>query len=173
MGSILCLFCQEQSRQKLFNITIFSVSDLILKNAKYDNTLRVKLGNVCDLIAAEGKYHLKCINTFKYETQKTEKASKCEDLAMLFLVRELEYAAKKHQILQLFDIWNRYCGLVEKIESKMPQSYITRRSTFKENLQLKLQNIFQFLRPLNRTVSERETLLVPRIWSESHFGEIL
>lgn len=55
----------------------------------------------------------------------------------------------------------------------MPQSYITRRSTFKENLQLKLQNIFQFLRPLNRAVSERETLLVPHIWSKSHFGEIL
>lgn len=62
----LCLFCQEQNQQKLLNITTFSVSDLILKNAKYDNTLRVKLGNVCDLIVAEGKYHLKCINTFKY-----------------------------------------------------------------------------------------------------------
>lgn len=91
----LCLFRQEQNRQKLYNITTFSVSDLILKNAKYDNTLRVKLRNVCDLIAAEGNYHLKCINTFKYETQKTSKASKCKDLAMIFLVYELEYAAKK------------------------------------------------------------------------------
>lgn len=91
-----------------FNITIFSVSDLILKDAKYNYTLRVKLKNVCDLIAEKCKYHLKCINTFKYETQKTEKESKCEDLAMIFLVRELEYTAKKHQILQLSDIWNRF-----------------------------------------------------------------
>ena len=82
----LCIFCQQQIKQKLFNITTFSVSDMVLKNAKYDNILRVKLGNVSDLIAAEGKYHLKCMNAFKYDTQKTEKESKCEDLAMIFLV---------------------------------------------------------------------------------------
>ena len=138
----LCMFCQKQNRQKLFNITTFSVSDMVLQNAKYDQTLRVKLGNVSDLIAAEGKYHLKCMNAFKYETQKTEKESKGEDLAMIFLVRELEYAGNKHQILQLSDVWSRYCRLIEEIGSEIPQSYITRKSTFKDKLQIKVQGIF-------------------------------
>jgi hypothetical protein len=30
------------------------------------------------------------------------------DLAMIFLVQELGYAASNHQILQLFGVWERY-----------------------------------------------------------------
>lgn len=36
VGWELCLFCQEQNRQKSFNIPTFSICDLILKNAKYN-----------------------------------------------------------------------------------------------------------------------------------------
>jgi hypothetical protein len=35
-----------------------------------------------------------------------------QDLAMIFLVQELGYAASKNQILQLSDVWERYCSLV-------------------------------------------------------------
>jgi hypothetical protein len=38
--------------------------------------MRLRLAGVNDLIAAEGKYHHKCLNAFKYDTQKTKK--KCE-----------------------------------------------------------------------------------------------
>ena len=100
----LCIFCQENCRDKLFNITTFSVSNRVLQNAKFDNLLRDRLGNVSNLIAVEGKYHLKCMNAFKYDTQKTLTDCKSSDLEMVFLVRELEYAANKHQILQLSDV---------------------------------------------------------------------
>jgi hypothetical protein len=48
--------------------------------------MRLRLAGVNDLIAAEVKYHNKCLNAFKYDTQKTKK--KCEpiDLAMIFLI---------------------------------------------------------------------------------------
>ena len=168
----LCLFCQENCHDKLFNIATFSVSDRVLQNAKFDNLLRVRLGNVSDLIAAEGKYHLNCMNAFRYETQKTLTECKSSDLAMIFLVQELVYAANKHQILQLSDVWTRYSTLVEETSSEMPQSYVTRRSTFKETLQGKLKTHFQFLRPLNRAVFERETILVPHALSKHHYGKL-
>jgi hypothetical protein len=48
---------------------------------------------------------------FKYDTQKTKKECETIDLAMIFLVQELGYAASKNQILQLSDVWERYCSL--------------------------------------------------------------
>ena len=46
--------------------------------------MRLRLAGVNDLIAAEGKYHNKCLNAFKYDTQKTKKECVTIDLAMIF-----------------------------------------------------------------------------------------
>jgi hypothetical protein len=59
--------------------------------------MRLRLAGVNDLIAAEGKYHNKCLNAFKYDTQKTKKECETIDLAMTFLVQKLGYAASKNQ----------------------------------------------------------------------------
>ena len=72
--------------------------------------MHLRLTRVNDLIAVEGKYHNKCLNAFKYGTQKTKKESETIDLAMIVLVQELGYAASKNQILQLSDVWERYCS---------------------------------------------------------------
>jgi hypothetical protein len=79
----------------LFNISTFSVNNKILQDSKLENTMRLGLAGVNDLIAAEGKYHNKCLNAFKYDTQKTKKECEAIDLAMIFLVQELGYAASK------------------------------------------------------------------------------
>jgi hypothetical protein len=97
--------------------------------------MRLRLAGVNDLIAAEGKYHNKCLNAFKYDIQKTKKECETIDLAMIFLVQELGYAASKNQILQLSDVWERYCSLVAQTNGDIPQSFISRRTTFKEYLQ--------------------------------------
>ena len=59
--------------------------------------MRLRLAGVSELIAAEGKYHNKCLNAFKYDTQKTKK--ECETIyhAMIFLVQELGYSSSKNQ----------------------------------------------------------------------------
>jgi hypothetical protein len=49
-----------------------------LQDSKLENTMRLRLAGVNDLIAAEGKYHNKCLNAFKYDTQKTKK--ECETI---------------------------------------------------------------------------------------------
>ena len=71
--------------------------------------MRLRLAGVNDLIAVEGKYYNKCLNAFKYDTQKTKKECETIDLAMIFFSQELGYAASKNQILQLSDVWERYC----------------------------------------------------------------
>ena len=172
----LCMFCQGKKYEKqLFNITTFKVSDSILKDAKLDNTMRLRQSDVNDLIAAEGKYHNTCLNYFRYSVHKTKSDNTNADIAMVFLIQELEYAATKSQIMQLSDIWDRYCILIEETCSTIPMSFHSRRSSFKENLQRKLKNLFQFISPLERSTDERDTLLVPNecavsMLTEAHYA---
>ena len=134
--------------------------------------MRLRLAGVNDLIAAEGKYHNKCLNAFKYDTQKTKKECETIDLAMIFLVQEPGYAASKNQILQLSDVWERYCSLVAQTNGDIPQSFISHRTTFKEYLQNRLSDEYQFLRPLHRSIFERVTLLIPHAYSQHVLGEL-
>ena len=48
--------------------------------------MSLRLAGVNDLIAAEGKYYNKCLNAFKYDTQKTKKECETIDLAMRHLL---------------------------------------------------------------------------------------
>ena len=60
----LCIFCQTFNKDKLFNISTFSVSNKILQDSKLENTMSLRLAGINDLIAAEGKYHNKCLNAY-------------------------------------------------------------------------------------------------------------
>jgi hypothetical protein len=51
----LCIFCQTSNKDKLFNISTFSVSNKFLQDSKLENTMRLGLAGVNDLIAAEGR----------------------------------------------------------------------------------------------------------------------
>ena len=42
-----------------------------------------------------------------------------------------------------------------------PQSFITRRATFKEKLESNVGDIFQFVKPVSVNIAERQTLLIP------------
>jgi hypothetical protein len=143
-----------------------------LQDSKLENTMRLGLAGVNDLIAAEGKYHNKCLNAFKYDTQKTKKECETIDLAMIFLVQELEYAASKNQIFQLSHVWERYFSLVAQTNGDISQSFISRRTTFNEYLQNRLGDEYQFLRPLYRSICERKTLLIPHTYSQHVLGEL-
>ena len=69
--SDLCIFCQTSKyRTQLFNVTTFAVSNSILNNSKPDNTMRIRLSGINDLIAAEAKYHKSCLNCFENSSRK-------------------------------------------------------------------------------------------------------
>ena len=81
---------------------------------------------MCDLIAAEAKYHLPCLTVFKRNAEKAKLETKENDQAMIWLCDELEYAADKGYVIKLNDAWNRYMVLAERAEIEIPRSIISR-----------------------------------------------
>ena len=116
---------------------------------------------MCDLIAAEVKYHLPCLSAFKRSVEKAKLQTKESDLAMIWLCEELEYAADKGYVIKLNDAWNRYVALAERAEIEIPRSFISRRSTFKDKLLLRLGNVMDCVQPLEKSASQHQSLLTP------------
>lgn len=66
------------------------------------------------------------------------------------------------QILQLQDVWKRFCDLCAQMNEDVPPSFKSRLSTFKQKLSESVGDIFYFYQPKNRDIHERQMLLVPR-----------
>ncbi len=81
---------------------------------------------------------------------------------MAWLCGDLQKIADKGQMVQLDDVWERYEMFAKEVSVNIPQSFCTRRSTFKEKLQSQLGDAFIFFQPLNRCVEERKTILIPK-----------
>ena len=56
----LCMFCQDTSIGNMHNVSTMELSEKIISLAQSDLIMRVRMANVSDLVASEGKYHLKC-----------------------------------------------------------------------------------------------------------------
>ena len=123
----LCMFCQKSGSMKLSAVTTFKMSQQILNASKYDQILSVRLSSVHDLIASEGKYHCTCYKAFMRRTSKTSDSISTVDLAMQWLVEELKMSAQQGHILELTEVWNRYCELTELAGTEIPL-FIIRRS---------------------------------------------
>ena len=121
------------------------------------------LSGINDLIAAEAKYHKSCMRSFEYSSQKvkSERTTTNTDIAMIFLTKELQYASNKCQIINLSDVWDRYCTIALETSTEIPSSYTSRRATSKEALQKKTHSVYQFVLPMKNTSGGRETILVP------------
>ena len=75
----LCMFCQDTS---IGNMNIFSTMELsekIISLAQSDLIMRVRMANVSDLVASEGKYHLKCWVLFQRKIGKLNKQESIHD----------------------------------------------------------------------------------------------
>ena len=131
-----------------------------MKASHLDYKLSLRLARVIDLIASEAKYHSKCFSTFKRSTSKT-KESPSVDIAMIWLCQELHYSADKGHVILLDDVWDRYTELSEESSIIIKSSYLSKRTTFMDNLKSQLGDLFNFFQPLDRCISERKTLLIP------------
>ena len=152
-----CMFCQNgEAKSKLSSVTTFKMSDQILEASKYDQNLCVRLSGVNDLIASEGKYHVACYMKFNREATKAKEVSSKADLPMHWLVLELKQAAEKAHVLELSEVWKRYCYLAEKAGVEIPTSFVSRRASFKEKLAPRVKDDYECI-----SVQKRQTLLVP------------
>ena len=166
----LCLFCQiEKPKKRLSSVMTKKMSNQIIEAAHLDYKVSVRLAGVIDLIAAEAKYHLDCLSSFTRSTNKTRQISAKSDIAMAWLCNELEQAAEYGKILHLDVVWERYLKLSAELSINIPQSFQSRRTTFKEKLQTQLGDSFLFYQPLDKCQSERKTVLIP----VKHIGVVL
>ena len=68
----------------LNQVQTFQTSQKILLNVASDRELSCRLAGVSDLIAAEGKYHLKCYARFLRNTERNAQCSETDDANRCF-----------------------------------------------------------------------------------------
>ena len=75
-----CICCQTDVKKVALNqVQTFQTSQKILLNVTSDRELSCRLAGVTDLIAAEGKYHLKCYARFLRNTERNAQCSETDD----------------------------------------------------------------------------------------------
>ena len=166
------MFCLDATvKEKLFNAATFRKSKSILGASKYDPVIHIRLSGVSDLIAAEGKYHNSCYQRFSRRASKTQKsANEGSTVAMEWLMAELKDSARKAQVLDLSEVWIYYCELAQQANEEIPQSFHSRRSTFKDKLQSKIADIYDCV-PLQ--APERQVLLIPKEYANIPFSKLV
>ena len=80
---------------------------------------------------------------------------------MTWLCSELQASAEKGHVLELHDVFNRYCTLAKEAKIEIPSSFLSRRASFKEKLQHHLRDTYEFIPLLDRAQWEKKTLLIP------------
>ena len=94
--------------------------------------MRVQLSGINDLIAAEGKYHLKCLVQFERKVHNHEKEEShiTTDKALNSLCLDIENVLAKGHVYDMGMIWNKYLELSKAHNSHTPQQYLSRRQSF-------------------------------------------
>ena len=159
----LCLFCQKEERKKetLCSVTTFRVSQQIIEEAKFDHNLSVRVAGVSDLMAAEGKYHPNCYKKFLRDVSRSRGERSDKTVTLVWLINDLKRAAAKGHILELNEVFHRYCSLAAESSIEVPASFRSRISTFKEHIEPHISDIYEFIKMKNEDITERKTVLVP------------
>lgn len=114
-----CAFCQTDIVGKAgvpTNVEIEHTSSKMLSLAQFDPTMCRRFAGVSDLMAAEGKYHLKCYVSFcrKYDKQYGEKNPSPEIICFRNVMTELEKEMEKGHMFLLKTVWEHYSKLLSK-----------------------------------------------------------
>ena len=156
------IFCQKESEEKIHIIKELQVSKRILQASQYPQILRTRLACVNDLSAVDGRHHSSCHVKF---TRKIEKIIKSpankKYISLLWLSQELEHLASHADILDLTDVWGRYCAIANEANITIPPSYISWRSTFKEKLAERIHGVYEVIVLHDQAHTDPRALLVP------------
>ena len=80
------MFCQKSGGKAIRNVATMELSTRIIDLSELDSIMQVRLRNISDLVASEGKYHLYCWIKFQ------RKVNKIKDIAT-----NMDYGKEKSQ----------------------------------------------------------------------------
>ena len=80
---------------------------------------------------------------------------------MAWLIGELVHHADNGKLLELQEVWQRYCTLIQDAGLKIPKSYLSRLTTFKEKLEQNVETLYECIVLYNQTRTEARTVFVP------------
>ena len=66
------MFCQAHNNKEVHRVETLEKSADVLERTATDPLMSIRLSGVCDLIAAEGCYHLTCLITFERRCMKAK-----------------------------------------------------------------------------------------------------
>ena len=145
--------------------------------SELDSIMHVRLTNIRDLVASEGKYHLSCWIQFQ------RKVNKIKDIAT-----NMDYGKQKSQqslhrlcsdlisglgsghIYDMGNVWVFYEQMCERDGINVPQRYISRRASFYDDIKKIIGIKGSLVRPIDPT---GHLLLYPRHSSSTVIAEHL
>ena len=87
-------------------------------------------------------------------------------MPMGWLFAELKQSAAKSHVLHLEKVWQHYCSLCEETSAKVPASFVSGHSSFKEKkIRGLLSNVYEFHVICKSIDQEKGTVLVPKEFS--------
>ena len=147
------MFCQTDLPPKvaLNQVQTFQTSENLISKSQCNNELNCRLVSVSDLIAAEGRYHLKCYTQFQRKAEKFSRSNEtvqdpttlCFDEIMALLK---ERVSQGH-IFSLKAVWTCYSQKLQQKYHAQPGAY--RSNRFKERVETYLGKEVAFV-PIQR-----------------------
>ena len=167
----LCLFCQENKWKKKLNIVSSpDTSKKMLESARLHPVMGVRLACISDLEATKSKYHISCYTKFFRETLHNKDTVKDPDTTMALLCKELENSASHGDVLELNEVWDRYCAISKENNVEIPHSFVSRMSTFKEKLVPLIRKFYEIIVLIDRPANGRRTVFVPIEFSRKQWS---
>ena len=124
----LCMFCQDKNVKSTHNVSTMELSRKIIGLAQSDFIMRVRLSNISDLVASEGKYHLKCWVNFQ---RKMTQASKLDiqDPCLEKLCSNIVTGLAEGHVYDMGCVWSQYVKSWSMENVDVPQKYQSRKGT--------------------------------------------
>ena len=134
-----CMFWQEKGTKSIQNVSTMELSEKMITLAQQDQVMRVRLTNISDLVAAEGKYHLKCWVQFQGKKSKSKtkphttrhRREICRDQICTDVLTGLTSG----HVYDMGTVWLHYCKMCAKANIQLPRRHITRRKLFHDDIQ--------------------------------------
>ena len=178
----LCIFCQGRQGCKkrskkpktAHDVSSVQFSQKIIHLAAKDDIMSLRLANINDLVAANAKYHRQCWVTFERKLKVSSDnnlTKQNQNVCMKKLCEDLLDGLARGFVYDMTNVFKSYLTLCDNESVQPSPSYISRRSTFYDEIQKRVGESGAFVMAKNQ---KQTTLLYPsqflakRLTNHSH-----